>query len=146
MRALTIGLVLLAGAARAAPDGKALYTANCAQCHQPDGAGGAGLAPPLKDHLAVYAATPQGRNYLARVPLGGMAGTITVDGAAFVGIMPAFAQLSDAELSAVLTYALHDLNALPAGAVSAAEVTAARAAHPSPSTSRKIRQALLAGK
>jgi len=38
----------VAGAAGSEPDGKALYTANCQSCHQPNGEGLPGAFPPLK--------------------------------------------------------------------------------------------------
>ncbi len=51
----------VAGIEAAAPDGKALYTANCQSCHQPNGEGLPGAFPPLKgssvvtgDNLELY--------------------------------------------------------------------------------------------
>lgn len=141
MRRAVAALLLAAGPALAAPDGAALYADNCAMCHQANGEGGAGLAPPLAKRLAPLAASAEGHAYLARVVVGGLAGRITVGGAPFIGVMPSFARLDDASLAAVLTHVLRALNGVAGAGVTAAEVAAARAAHPEPSVTRKSRPA-----
>lgn len=143
MRRLAALLLLGAGPAVAAPDGAALYADNCAMCHQPNGEGGAGLAPPLAKRLAPLAGSAEGQAYLAHVVIGGMAGRITVGGAPFIGAMPSFARLDDASLAAVLTHVLRAFNGAAGATVTPAEVASARAAHPEPSATRKSRPASL---
>jgi mono/diheme cytochrome c family protein len=91
--------------------GAGLYVAHCVACHQPEGQGAPGVAPPLAGNVGRHAGNPEGRNYLARVPLTGMVGSITVDGVRYLGNnMPSFAALSDADIASVLGYVLRDFN------------------------------------
>jgi mono/diheme cytochrome c family protein len=149
MRPVAMGiLVVLAGAwlvtpARGEIPGQAIYEQQCAACHQPDGAGATGLAPPLRGHLAQYLATSDGRDYLARILVSGMVGPITVDGAPFSGLMPSFAKLDDAALAAIIDYVLVSMNGAGA-AIDAHAIAAARAAQPTPVGTRKMRQKIVA--
>ena len=87
-------------AAGGAVDGKALYAAQCAACHQATGAGLPGVFPPLDGSEWV-----QGEpRVLANILLHGITGEIEVEGQKFNGQMPSFAQLSDAELAGVASY------------------------------------------
>lgn len=91
--------------------GSGVYAAHCVACHQPDGQGAPGVAPPLAGNVGRHAASPEGRNYLARVPLTGMVGSITVDGVRYIGNnMPSFAALSDDDIASVVGYVLRDFN------------------------------------
>lgn len=130
---------LLAGMA-SAQDGKAVYDANCAACHQPDGVGALGLAPPLAGTLGKRMAVPEGRKYLPGIVIAGLAGKMESKGVLYEGIMPNWQQFSDAELAAVLNYVLTTFNAaeLPADfkAIDAAELAAARAKKP---TAKELR-------
>jgi mono/diheme cytochrome c family protein len=106
------GGVLLAEDAQGKP-GAGVYAANCVACHQPDGQGAPGVAPPLAGNVGRHVGSPEGRNYLARVPLTGMVGTITVDGVRYVGNnMPSFAALSDADIASVVGYVLRNFNGI----------------------------------
>ena len=87
-------------AAGAAVDGKALFAAQCAACHQATGQGLPGVFPPLAGSEWV---TGEPR-VLANILLHGITGEIEVEGQKFNGQMPAFAQLSDAELAGVASY------------------------------------------
>lgn len=85
-------------------DGGAVYNAQCMACHQATGAGIPGAFPPLANHVGdLYAADP---DYLVLVMLYGLQGQINVAGASYNGLMPAFGQLSDAEIAAVLNHIL----------------------------------------
>ena len=81
-------------------DGKKVFTVNCAACHQATGKGLPGVFPPLDGSEWV---TGDERT-LANIVLHGVAGELVVMGASYKGAMPAFAQLSNAELAAVLSY------------------------------------------
>ncbi|MEJ2667660.1 MAG: c-type cytochrome [Deinococcales bacterium] len=88
-----------AGGAPAAVDGTKVYDANCAACHQSGGEGHPGAFPPLAGHApTLYRA---GRDYPIDVLLFGLHGKITVAGQAYDNVMPAWGQLSNAELAAV---------------------------------------------
>lgn len=87
-------------AAGAAVDGKALFAAQCAACHQATGQGLPGVFPPLAGSEWV---TGEPR-VLANILLHGVTGDITVAGKNYQGAMPAFRQLGDAELAAVASY------------------------------------------
>lgn len=111
-RLLPLALALIASLAGAA-DGKAVYAANCASCHQPDGAGADGLAPPLQGTLGKRLAV---RQYVPGIVLSGLAGKMVSKGVTYTGMMPSWAHLPDAELAAVVNHVLGSFNAaeLPA--------------------------------
>jgi mono/diheme cytochrome c family protein len=73
-------------------DPRSDYLLHCAGCHRPDGTGLPPSVPSLVGPLGTIAASPAGRDYLARVP-----------GAAQ-------APLSDEELAAVLNWVLVEFN------------------------------------
>ena len=89
-----------AAAPGAAVDGGTIFAANCAACHQANGQGLPGVFPPLAGSEWVVG-DPQ---VLANILLHGVSGKIEVAGQSFDGMMPAFAQLSDAEIAGVLTH------------------------------------------
>lgn len=96
-------------------DGAGVYATFCQSCHQADGSGIPGAFPPLAQHAADLAAAD--RDYLPLVLLYGLNGEIVVDGASYNGVMPGWAQLSDAQIAAVLNVISIDWDA--AGVLSA---------------------------
>lgn len=82
-------------------DGAAVYQ-NCSACHQASGQGIPAAFPPLAGHLPDVAAAD--RSFPIHVVLYGMTGAITVQGQPYNGAMPAWPQLSDAEIAAVLNH------------------------------------------
>lgn len=92
--------------------GKALYAEHCQVCHQPDGRGAQGIAPPLQDAIGRYAGQPSGREYLVSVPLTGMTGMVEMEGMRFLGRMPSFAGLADEDIAAVLRHVLAQFNGI----------------------------------
>ena len=89
-----------AGAASVAADGKQVFTVNCVACHQATGKGLPGVFPPLDGSEWVVG----DERIVANILLHGVNGEITVMGNTYKGAMPAFQQLSDAELAAVASY------------------------------------------
>ncbi|HEY0877451.1 MAG TPA: cytochrome c [Zeimonas sp.] len=87
-------------AAGSAVDGKALYAAQCAACHQPTGKGVVGVFPPLDGSEWVGG----NERVLANILLHGIDGEIEVLGTKYKGSMPPFERLSDAELAAIATW------------------------------------------
>lgn len=81
-------------------DGAAVYAGNCAACHQATGMGLSGIFPPLVGASWVL----ENDARLVQILLHGINGELEVNGVVYSGVMPAFAQLSDAELAAVMTY------------------------------------------
>jgi mono/diheme cytochrome c family protein len=79
--------------------GRRIYN-SCAACHQVNGQGVAGAFPPLAGAEWV---TGDPR-ILSRILLHGMQGPISVLGTKYEGVMPAWANLSNEEIAAVLTY------------------------------------------
>jgi mono/diheme cytochrome c family protein len=105
-------------------DGAALYAAQCAACHQANGAGLPGVFPPLARSEWVTGSP----NRLAQVVLHGVSGPLTVAGSVFNGQMPPFRdKLDDASLAAVLTHVRTQFGNA-AGPVAERDVAAARAA------------------
>jgi len=115
--------VVAAAGAPAGVDGKQLYGAKCAACHQASGLGVAGVFPPLAGAEWVVG----DEKVLASILLHGLQGEIVVKGNTYKGVMPAFGTLADAEIAAVLTYIRGDWGN-QAAPVLAATVTAQREA------------------
>jgi mono/diheme cytochrome c family protein len=114
--------VAAAGAAPAI-DGKQLFGAKCAACHQASGLGVTGVFPPLAGAEWVVG----GEKVLISILLHGLQGELEVKGNKYNGAMPAFGTLADAEIAAVLTYIRSEWGnqALP---ITAAAVAAQREA------------------
>ena len=138
----SIAMLTLVASGPLRADGAKLYEAHCAVCHQPDGNGSEGIAPPLAEVLAKRAQTASGREYLAQVLVSGMVGTITSRGIKYNGNMPA-ATLSDQELAAVMGHVLGTFNKV-SQPIPAELFAAARARALSPSAVRQQRERVLA--
>ncbi|WP_432260283.1 c-type cytochrome [Cupriavidus sp. TMH.W2] len=131
---------LPAAAADLAAQGKDLFAANCAACHNADASGIAGVAPPLANALRERLAAPAGQSYLANVLVHGLAGPIESQGQPFNGVMPPFATLPDASLLAVMAW-LNTQNGQAAAADGAELLAKARAERKTPGAVRKLREA-----
>lgn len=91
----------LEGAASWAVLGKQVYENNCASCHQANGAGLAGLFPPLVGNAAVRDDNPQAH---VSAILRGVQDKV-IDGISYPSPMPSFgAVLSDEEIAAVINH------------------------------------------
>ena len=80
--------------------GKAQYLLVCAQCHQPDGQGEEGKAPPFVD--SEWVDFPDAR--LARIVINGLKGPVNVNGREYTMEMPGVPQMDDKTVAGVLTY------------------------------------------
>ncbi|MDE2401816.1 MAG: cytochrome c [Burkholderiales bacterium] len=81
-------------------DGKALFSANCAACHQATGKGLPGVFPPLDGSEWVNG----NERTVVNILLHGINGEIAVIGNTYKGSMPSFQHLGDAELAAIVSY------------------------------------------
>ena len=93
-------VALPADHAAAVARGMRLYSSTCGACHQSDGEGLAGLAPPLADSEWLHKSTDE----LASIALFGLSGPIQVRGESWDMTMPGWAQLSDQEIADVLSF------------------------------------------
>ncbi|HEY4968536.1 MAG TPA: cytochrome c [Steroidobacteraceae bacterium] len=151
--AATLGIGATCFAAEPAPassgdngsGGAAVFANRCAVCHGPQAAGIPGSFPSLHEQVVAFAKIPQGRDYLVMVVTTGLMGNLKVGGVAYNGVMPAQSGLSEAEVAAVLSYLASGLGKDDSGtaALSAADVTEARARHPdgAPQNTRTLRPA-----
>jgi mono/diheme cytochrome c family protein len=117
--------------------GKRVYN-SCAACHQANGEGVAGRFPPLADSEWVTGDL----RILSRILLQGMEGPMTVRGNRYEGLMPAWPNLSDRDIAAVLTYIRgswnNDASEVPPELV--ADVRAAVGNRTSPWTEPELRE------
>jgi mono/diheme cytochrome c family protein len=127
----SLALALAAGLARgeappAAPAGQPLYARHCLSCHQSDGYGVPNMQPAIKGGTWVKG-DPQALALF--VLTGGFDSAARKEDAVSHNVMPAFRQLSDADLAAILTY-IREKFGEGAPAVEPAVVAAARATVP----------------
>lgn len=101
--------------------GEALYSTNCAACHQPTGKGLPGAFPPLAES-DYFADDPI---KAVKAVINGLSGPITVNGVEYNSVMPNLAYMSDSDVADVVTFVLNSFGN-KGGAVDAAQVTAAR--------------------
>lgn len=87
-------------------DGDSVYAGSCAVCHGTEGQGTAGAFPPIAGHAAELAAAD--RSYLPLVILYGLSGVIDIEGERYNGVMPAWSQLNDEEVAALLNTVTSD--------------------------------------
>ncbi|SRR5258706_12173415 len=108
--------------------GPQTFGAQCAMCHQPNGAGLPGTFPRLAGRVPAIADSPDGRRYLAMVLLYGLYGPVTVDGKRISGMMPSMSSLSDQAIADVLNHTLTMAKSTPkVPPFAAAEIAAVRA-------------------
>jgi len=113
--------MVAAGGASAAA-GEKVYTTNCSSCHQANGKGQPGVFPPLDGNPVVTGPADK----VISIVKNGLSGKITVSGMTYNGQMPAWkGTLSDGDIAAVVTY-IRSAWTNKAGAVTAAQVTAAK--------------------
>ncbi|EGG30979.1 cytochrome c, class I [Aequoribacter fuscus] len=126
------GDLLAAGVDPLTPEQKALmakgetFYMRCAGCHGTDGAGLAGLAPPLAG-VEWVTGPPE---WLGRIILQGMAGPLIVEGKEWNGVMPAHGHISDLDdetLAGLMTYLRRSWGNM-ATSVSVADAASIRAA------------------
>ena len=82
--------------------GEAVYQISCIACHQTDGRGIEGLAPPLGDPAWLGRSDKE----LIKIVLEGLSGEIQVEGKTWNLLMPPWAHLGDEQIADVLTYVL----------------------------------------
>ncbi len=112
-RAAVAALVLaLSAPSSAAADGKVLFESACGACHRKDGAGVAGLAPPLANAEWAASTKDEASDYLPLVILNGLAGKLVAGGKTYMSAMPPQKQQSDEDIAAIANY-LGTLNATP---------------------------------
>jgi mono/diheme cytochrome c family protein len=123
------------------PQDVSTFRERCAVCHGADGVGVPGIYPRLRSRVVGIASTAAGRDYLTQVILFGLAGPITVDGVGINGFMPAFADLSDEQVTVLMHYLIEGLQPSDAaGLVAATDVARLRLAKQTPSALYRLRR------
>jgi mono/diheme cytochrome c family protein len=127
--------------------GESIYTTNCLACHQSEGQGIPSLFPPLAQHLPLVFELEGGREYLSKVLVYGLQGSINIDSQTYNGVMPAWPQLTDEDIAEVLNYALKawgndTLLSTDFVAITTDEVAMARAQILTPAEVYTLREAL----
>ncbi len=82
--------------------GREMYALSCGTCHQADGRGLAGLAPPFAE--SEWLQKPDAE--IIKIALNGLSGPIEVKGQAWDMAMPGWSHLSDQQLADALSYVL----------------------------------------
>jgi mono/diheme cytochrome c family protein len=87
-----------------AGDGAKIYAETCQACHQVDGVGLPGLAPPLVSAVIANAASRQ-KDYPVMVVIHGLSGALTLAGGDVISsAMPPQQRLKDDEIAAIVSY------------------------------------------
>ena len=80
--------------------GEIMYKRHCLACHQRDASGIPGMYPPLANNKVISGDKAE----LIGIVLNGMSGEIEVNGEVYNGIMASYRNLSDKEISDILSY------------------------------------------
>ncbi len=117
--------------------GRAIYQKICAACHQPDGLGKEGVAPPLAGSEWVLAARG---DRLVRIVLNGISGPVAVQGRVWNLVMPPWREnLKDDEIAVVLNYVRSEIAGNKTGPIRPELVSDARKeSHPGPETAGEL--------
>jgi mono/diheme cytochrome c family protein len=117
--------------------GRVIFQKLCAACHQQDGAGKDGVAPPLAGSEWV---TAPGGERLVRIVLNGLTGPIQVQGRTWNMVMPPWREnLSDEEIAIVLNYIRSQWGSAGAAPIKPEAAAVARQkSHPKPETSEEL--------
>lgn len=149
MRRVSLLMVAALPASGALADeraGTALFKQHCSACHQSDGGGIPGVAPPLAGPH--WQKLLQERNYLPRVVAFGLAGQIRIGDSTYNSAMPAQPQLADDQLALVINFVAAELNAavLPPGwrRYETADIAVVRATPHGSNEQRQLRKQILA--
>ena len=128
---------LMNSSAGAAAKGGAIFQKTCAACHQRDGLGKPGVAPPLVGSDWVLAPDAE---RLVHIVLNGLGGPVTVQGQEWNLPMPPWREnLDDDAMAAVLNYIRSDLGTNKAPALKPELVGAVRTKpHPGPETAAEL--------
>lgn len=102
--------------------GKQVYLEQCLACHQADAAGVQGMNPPLIKTKQVLG----DKTALVKIVLNGMTGDLEVNGDNYHNVMAPHPDLTDQQISDVLTYVRNSFGN-KAKAITPAEVKAIRA-------------------
>jgi mono/diheme cytochrome c family protein len=117
--------------------GRMIFQKICASCHQPEGEGKEGVAPPLAGSEWITA--PSGER-LVRIVLNGLSGPIQVQGNTWNLVMPPWREnLDDEEIALVLNYIRSLWGGQGAAPIKPDVAAAARQeSHPKPETSAEL--------
>ncbi len=117
--------------------GRAIFQKICSACHQPDGMGKDGVAPPLGGSEWVLA---EEGDRLVRIVLNGMSGPVRVKDREWNLAMPPWREnLKDDEIAVVLTYVRTKIAGNKAGPITPELVSATRSqSHPGPETAAEL--------
>lgn len=122
--------------------GRRLFTNNCSSCHQASGLGVPNQYPPLAGSEIVLGQEGWGPNHIVKILLNGLAGPITVKGAAYNGNMPTHKDLlKDEQIAYILTYVRQEWgnNAPPISAEGVAAMRAEVASRTQPWTESELK-------
>ncbi|MCQ9156530.1 c-type cytochrome [Acidomonas methanolica] len=123
-----LAFTFLASSAYCDETGRDLFLNNCSACHQANGDGQAGLAPPLTNKRLWRGLGDDRTKYIASIALNGLVGKIVSDGETYSGLaMPSQNRLTDSELALVANYIFNNLNGI-ASHVTADDFARTRAA------------------
>jgi len=128
---------VMGGSGDSKSKGRVIFGKICAACHQQDGAGKDGVAPPLDGSEWVKA--PSGER-LVRIVLNGLNGPIQVQGKTWNIVMPPWREnLSDEEIAIVLNYIRGQWGGESALPIKPEVAAAARQQlHPKPETAEEL--------
>ncbi|MBU2654751.1 c-type cytochrome [Acidomonas methanolica] len=140
---LFLAFTFLASSAYCDETGRDLFLNNCSACHQANGDGQAGLAPPLTNKRLWRGLGDDRTKYIASVALSGLVGKIVSEGETYSDLaMPSQKRLTDRELALVANYIFNDLNGV-ASQVTADDFARTRAALPSHAKIMTMRETAL---